>query len=255
MSANSERFFKEFPLGEALTRIQRQLHFPLHNFCLSTGPVYDIKEVKHLIIIIAISNQKLKNNEISCNSVFLCLFWNTSRTRTSCVCVILKGRVNSIFLKTNIYTYTKLISAITSGPLDMCSDDYICRAPTSACILMFWFSLDISGWGVDSVVPERVQWTIVHEFVHILGERERTVLYLRLNALLLNALILAFVSGVLNSVHECVPDVQSLPGETPAKTHRKQALIFSRKPPNLATASCLSVAPTNTSLSVVTTTS
>ena len=28
-----------------------------------------------------------------------------------------------------------------------------------------------------SVVPERVQWTIVHEHTHILGERERCVLY------------------------------------------------------------------------------
>lgn len=28
-----------------------------------------------------------------------------------------------------------------------------------------------------SVVPKRVQWTIIHEFFHIWGEREQTVLY------------------------------------------------------------------------------
>ena len=31
----------------------------------------------------------------------------------------------------------------------------------------------------NSDVPERVQWTIVHERVHILGERELNVLYFR----------------------------------------------------------------------------
>lgn len=45
-----------------------------------------------------------------------------------------------------------------------------------------------------------------------------------------------------------MPDVHSLPGET-----NKQALIFSGKPPNLATTSCLSVATIITGLLVVTT--
>ena len=42
-----------------------------------------------------------------------------------------------------------------------------------------------------SVVPERIQWTIVHELVHILGERELNVLYF----CLVNVFILAFVNG------------------------------------------------------------
>lgn len=43
------------------------------------------------------------------------------------------------------------------------------------------------------------------------------------------------------------------PGETPAKTRCKQAGIFSGEPPNMETASCVSVAATITSLSVVAT--
>ncbi len=29
----------------------------------------------------------------------------------------------------------------------------MCRAPPSACMLMFWFSWDISGWGVGVFPP------------------------------------------------------------------------------------------------------
>lgn len=69
---------------------------------------------------------------------------------------------------------------------------------------------------ISIVVSERVQWSIVH--------------YLRLNALLF---IVAFMrrSGVFQKPRAA------------AKTHRQQALILSGKPPNLATAGCLSVAP------------
>ena len=45
---------------------------------------------------------------------------------------------------------------------------------------------------VSSVVPERVQRTIVHERVHILGERELNVLYFYF----MNNIVNAFVSGV-----------------------------------------------------------
>lgn len=41
-----------------------------------------------------------------------------------------------------------------------------------------------------------------NEFVNVLGERDRSALDLRLNALLLNAFILAFVSAVLKSFHK-----------------------------------------------------
>ena len=43
----------------------------------------------------------------------------------------------------------------------------------------YWTSFLISKTGgiVVSVVPKCVQWTIVHEFIHILGKRELNVLY------------------------------------------------------------------------------
>ena len=48
-----------------------------------------------------------------------------------------------------------------------------------------------------SVVPEHVQRTIVHELVHILGERELKELYFCLMNVVVNAFILAFVNGTL----------------------------------------------------------
>ena len=48
---------------------------------------------------------------------------------------------------------------------------------------------------MDSVVPERVHWTIVHEFVHIFGERELNVLYYCLMNVTVNSFILVSVNG------------------------------------------------------------
>lgn len=59
---------------------------------------------------------------------------------------------------------------------------------------------------------------------------------------------------VLSCVHSCARCLY-LSRRNPSKTHRKQALIFSGKTPNVSTASCASAAPANTSLSVVTTAS
>ena len=47
----------------------------------------------------------------------------------------------------------------------------------------------------SSVVPERVQWMIVHELVHILGECELNIQYFCLMNVIVNAFILAFVNG------------------------------------------------------------
>lgn len=55
-----------------------------------------------------------------------------------------------------------------------------------------------------------------------------------------NALSLV-VNGV--GMFTSMPDVQTFRGETPAITHCKQTSVFSGNTPNLATASCPSVAP------------
>ena len=44
----------------------------------------------------------------------------------------------------------------------------------------------------NSAVPKRVQWTIVHEHVHILGERELNVLYF----CFMNVTVNVFIYGV-----------------------------------------------------------
>ena len=55
---------------------------------------------------------------------------------------------------------------------------------------------------MGTVVPGRVQWTIVHEHVHILGERELNVLYSRsLMNVIVNAFILAFVNGAFSQFY------------------------------------------------------
>ena len=48
-----------------------------------------------------------------------------------------------------------------------------------------------------SVVPEHGHWTIVHELVHILGERELNVQYHCLMNVTVNTFILASVNGTL----------------------------------------------------------
>ncbi len=55
--------------------------------------------------------------------------------------------VRSIFLKnkTNIDIQNEFGLIITPGSLFMCGGDRACRAPPSACSLMFWFSWDVSG--------------------------------------------------------------------------------------------------------------
>ncbi len=35
----------------------------------------------------------------------------------------------------------------------MCGGVCVCRAPPTACVLMFWFSRDVSGWGVGVFPP------------------------------------------------------------------------------------------------------
>lgn len=63
----------------------------------------------------------------------------------------------------------------------------------------------------SSVVPERVQRTIVHELVHILGERELKVLYFCLIYIIVSAFILAFVNAALsqfNLVQECQVSIE-----------------------------------------------
>ena len=51
-----------------------------------------------------------------------------------------------------------------------------------------------------SVVPERVQWTIVYQVVHILGKRELNVLYYCLMNFTGNSFILVSVNGTLRSI-------------------------------------------------------
>ena len=87
---------------------------------------------------------------------------------------------------------------------------------------------DILACNTNSVVPECVQWTIVHEFVHILGERELNVLYFCLMDVILNVFILAFVSGALSQFN-FVQESARFPGKSPAKTNCKQALMCRRK--------------------------
>ena len=48
---------------------------------------------------------------------------------------------------------------------------YWCEKDSPLCIYIRRCLLEAFKW-IDSVVPECVQWTIVHELVHILGERE-----------------------------------------------------------------------------------
>ncbi len=60
-----------------------------------------------------------------------------------------KGRLGNIFfLKNKIQTYKSDAALSPLLSLYTCGSDCVCRAPPSAWTLMFWFSPDVSGWGV-----------------------------------------------------------------------------------------------------------
>ena len=103
-----------------------------------------------------------------------------------------------------------------------------------ACVLLpsRCLSIRLSGVAVASVLPERVHWTIVHELVDILGERELNILYYCLMNVTVNAFILVYVNCTLTQFNFVQYGARL---ENPAKTHRKQAFndsgIFNIEPP------------------------
>ncbi len=64
----------------------------------------------------------------------------------------IKGGVRNICIKYKIYSYTKVI-LLNHHLWSSVFGDCVCRAPPSARILMFWFSRDVSGWGVGVFLP------------------------------------------------------------------------------------------------------
>ncbi len=72
-----------------------------------------------------------------------------------CFCA-LGSRLYTKCLSATQWAYSQWLSPTETShayPLYMCGGECVCRAPPSAWICMFWFSQDVSGWGVGVFPP------------------------------------------------------------------------------------------------------